>query len=200
MATASVTYTFTALTKAQASQVNQNFTNLTTFLNDDVVHVDGSKSMTGALTLPASDPTNDSHAARKKYVDDSVGLGGWTSFTSVWTQSATITKSTQYSKYIQIGKTVLWTFEYSALTAGTANNAIQLTLPVTAADAESVQGGFRFLDSLNNYFVGHIRGHSTTAVRFWRDTGGANAYGANAGDPTVANNDVISGFVIYEAA
>lgn len=73
MATASVTYTFTALTKAQAAQVNQNFTNLTTFLNADVVHVDGSKSMTGALTLPASDPTNANHATRKSYVDTVAG-------------------------------------------------------------------------------------------------------------------------------
>lgn len=70
MATASVTYTFTALTKAQAAQVNQNFSDATGFLNNQVVHVDGSKSMTGALTLPNSSPTVDNHAARKKYVDD----------------------------------------------------------------------------------------------------------------------------------
>lgn len=75
MATASVTYTFTALTKAQAAQVNQNFTNLTTFLNSDVVHADGSVSMTGALTLPNSDPTNANHAARKSYVDAQLPSG-----------------------------------------------------------------------------------------------------------------------------
>lgn len=200
MAVASVTYTFTALTKALPAQVNQNFANLTAFLNTDVVHVDGSKAMTGALTLPNSSPTNDSHAARKKYVDDSVGLGGWTSFTSVWTQSATITKTTLYSKYVQIGKTVIWTFEYQASSAGTANNPIQLTLPVTAAASTSVHGTWRFLDSLVGYYAGHARGHSTTTVRFWRDQNGGASFGADVGNPTIANNDVISGLIVYEAA
>jgi hypothetical protein len=69
VATASVTYTFTALTKAQAAQVNTNFQNLVTFLNGSTVHADGAVSMTGALTLPNSDPTNANHATRKSYVD-----------------------------------------------------------------------------------------------------------------------------------
>ena len=69
MATAAVTYTFTAGTQAQASQVNTNYADLVTFLNTNTVHKDGTVTMTGQLTLP-SDPTAAGHAARKQYVDD----------------------------------------------------------------------------------------------------------------------------------
>jgi len=70
MATASVTYpTFTANTDAKASEVQQNFTDLVNFLNNEAIQKDGSKAMTGQLSL-VGNPTLDAHAARKKYVDD----------------------------------------------------------------------------------------------------------------------------------
>lgn len=47
MATAAVTNTFVAATAAEAAEVNTNFTDLVTFLNNSVVHRDGSKAMTG---------------------------------------------------------------------------------------------------------------------------------------------------------
>lgn len=70
MATASVTYTFTGGGNAVASEVNTDFTDIVNFLNNDVLHVDGSKPMGAALTLVNADPVNDNDAARKKYVDD----------------------------------------------------------------------------------------------------------------------------------
>lgn len=69
MATSSVSYSFVNGTTADASQVNQNFTDVVNFLNNSVVHKDGSVTMTGALTLPASDPTSANQATRKSYVD-----------------------------------------------------------------------------------------------------------------------------------
>lgn len=51
MATASVTNTFVAGTSAVASEVNTNFSDLVSFLNNSVIHKDGSKSMTGALAM-----------------------------------------------------------------------------------------------------------------------------------------------------
>lgn len=47
MATASVSNSFVNGTPADATQVNANFTSLVNFLNNSVVHRDGSKSMTG---------------------------------------------------------------------------------------------------------------------------------------------------------
>jgi hypothetical protein len=49
MATASVTNNFTNGTPADAEQVDANFADLVTFLNNSVVHRDGSKAMTAAL-------------------------------------------------------------------------------------------------------------------------------------------------------
>jgi len=69
MATATVTYNFAAGTPIVADEVDINFTDLTTFLNTNTVHADGSIAMTGILTLPASDPTTANQAARKSYVD-----------------------------------------------------------------------------------------------------------------------------------
>lgn len=71
MATATVSHVMVANTTALASETNTNFTNLLTFLNTDVIHVDGSKAMTGELTLSGA-PTANNSAARKLYVDDSV--------------------------------------------------------------------------------------------------------------------------------
>lgn len=51
MATSSVTNTFITGAVALASQVNTNFSDLTSFLNASVVHVDGSKAFTGAQDM-----------------------------------------------------------------------------------------------------------------------------------------------------
>lgn len=75
MATASVTHAFANATTADATQVNTNFTDLTTFLNTNVVHKDGAVAMTGQLSLPASNPSTDNQAARKYYVDRIVPIG-----------------------------------------------------------------------------------------------------------------------------
>ena len=49
MATASVTNTFVNAAASSAAAMNTNFADLVTFLNGSVIHVDGSKAMTGAL-------------------------------------------------------------------------------------------------------------------------------------------------------
>ena len=49
MATAAVTNQFTASTTIVSDDVDTNFSDLVTFLNGSVLHLDGSKTMTGAL-------------------------------------------------------------------------------------------------------------------------------------------------------
>jgi hypothetical protein len=72
MATASVTYAIANGNAQDGDEVGTNFTDLVSFLNTHVVHKDGSVTMTGALSLPSSDPSTDNHAARKVYVDRKV--------------------------------------------------------------------------------------------------------------------------------
>jgi hypothetical protein len=96
MATASVTNTFVALTTAEAAKVNTNFTDLVSFLNTNVVHKDGSVTMTGQLTLPGSDPSTSNQAARKAYVD-TLGYVGYDSAYTAQTGVTGVTDITDLS-------------------------------------------------------------------------------------------------------
>ena len=69
MATASVTYTFISGTLAKSSEVNQNFTDLVTFLNTNAITADAAKAFTAVPSGPSTDPTSGNHLARKAYVD-----------------------------------------------------------------------------------------------------------------------------------
>lgn len=53
---------------ANPDQVDAEFDQIISFLTNNTVHRDGSKAMTGALTLP-SNPSLNLHAATKQYVD-----------------------------------------------------------------------------------------------------------------------------------
>jgi len=78
MATASVTNTFVEGAVTSASTMNQNFTDIETFLNSDTVHVDGSKTMTGDLDMngftisSVGDPSASTDAVTKSFVDNAV--------------------------------------------------------------------------------------------------------------------------------
>jgi len=69
VATPSVTYSFASGALASAAEVNTNFSDLVTFLQNDVIHKDGSVAFTGAPTY-ASDPASGNQLARKTYVDN----------------------------------------------------------------------------------------------------------------------------------
>lgn len=58
MATASVTNTLVTATTIVVSKLNTNFQDLVTFLNNSVLHRDGTKAMTGALDMGTQKITN----------------------------------------------------------------------------------------------------------------------------------------------
>lgn len=64
-----VSYNFVAGTPAIADNVDQNFTDLTTWINTNAVHLDASKAFTSVPSGPAVDPSSDNQLARKAYVD-----------------------------------------------------------------------------------------------------------------------------------
>lgn len=67
-ANVAVTYTFTNGTAADAAQVNQDFTDLVSWINTNAVHLDGSKAFTGAPSY-AADPVSANQLCRKSYTD-----------------------------------------------------------------------------------------------------------------------------------
>jgi hypothetical protein len=106
VATAAVTYNFTALTQATAAEVNQNFDDLVTFLNDDVIHVDGSKAFTAVPSGPASNPTTDNQLTRKAYVDAYfTGPTAVSVFTNSWVNFNAGSEAT--ARYSKVGSIVI---------------------------------------------------------------------------------------------
>lgn len=73
MATISKQHTFSTGTTIVASEVNTNFDDLFTQINDEVVHIDGTNALTALLSGPSTDPTADNHLSRKAYVDAKAG-------------------------------------------------------------------------------------------------------------------------------
>lgn len=73
MATLTITNTFTAGTEAVAAEVNQNFTDVRTFVNSQVVHKDGTNlpfTVTPTITSTASTAVSlANHLTNKAYVD-----------------------------------------------------------------------------------------------------------------------------------
>lgn len=101
MATAAVTNTFVASTPAEAAEVNTNFTDLVTFLNNSVVHRDGSKAMSAAFdggtyrltnvgaAMAASDAPRLDQVATSDYEVTSGGITILTSATTIDTLTIT---------------------------------------------------------------------------------------------------------------
>lgn len=73
MATITKQHTFSSGGTIYASEVNTNFDDLFSQINNNVVHTDGTNALTALLSGPAADPTADNHLARKRYVDDKSG-------------------------------------------------------------------------------------------------------------------------------
>lgn len=78
MSTASVSNTFVASTTAESAKVNTNFSDLVNFLNNSVIHRDGTKAMTSNLDMDSNKVTN---VASGTASTDAVNYGQLTSYT-----------------------------------------------------------------------------------------------------------------------
>lgn len=70
MPTLSIPHTIANTQTSDASKIMANYQAIVDWANNNAVHLDGSKQLTALLSLVGLDPTQDNHAARKKYVDD----------------------------------------------------------------------------------------------------------------------------------
>jgi hypothetical protein len=127
----------------------------------------------------------------------------WTSYTPTLTQSASVTKTVNYAKYTQIGKLVVVRFSLSPTGAGSANNKITVSLPVTAASSSNIEVGVgRVVDaSVPSTLHCITRMDSTTTVGFVNGSNGNLVGATGSGIATaLASGDEVTGGAIYEAA
>jgi hypothetical protein len=126
-------------------------------------------------------------------------LGQWTSFVPTWTQSATISKTVTYSRYIKIGRLVNWQFMLDPTSNGTAGNAVVLTLPVNCAQGGNLPVGNAFIfNATNNLVIVPVTSSATTLTFLNSGAGGTGSAGFYTAQ--VLSTHALQGCVTYESA
>lgn len=129
--------------------------------------------------------------------------GVWTDYTPTLTQSATVTKTTTYGRYLKIGRLVVAQVNLSVTGAGTAANSVLLGLPVAAAAANVIAGsGIIFDTSASTVYPGIPEVASASTVLFWPAAvdGTATGLGARGFVAGLASGDIIRALLVYESA
>lgn len=124
------------------------------------------------------------------------------SYTPTLTQSATVTYTNNYSKYIAETGRVTFQAMLTATSAGTAANPVVVTLPVTGLGNVSykVIGNGTFYDQSTNTTYNLACMHNAAGtLAFAGDTSAGNYFG-QAPAITIASGDIISLNVTYEVA
>jgi hypothetical protein len=126
----------------------------------------------------------------------------WASWTPTLTNLSGGTLN--YSKYIQIGKTIHARFKYTLAGAGVGTSPT-ITLPV-AASADYATSGESFLSTVSfvdlgiNFYAGQVFWATSTTVTFRVQTG-TTTNGISATIPfTWGTGDYIQAHIVYEAA
>jgi hypothetical protein len=156
--------------------------------------------------------------------------GTWQDYTPTWTQSATITKTVNWARYMQFNKFVCVQVKMTASSAGTANNKILVGLPVNASSNNYLMGSFTYFDeslTIDQILFSDVIYESTSTVSFFPVLSASsgtfgirngvssasntnkgirfgqdytNAFAENFTGLTVASNDEIYIQLMYEAA
>ena len=126
----------------------------------------------------------------------------YVAFTPTLTQSGSVAFTNTYCKYVAESNRVTYQGNITATAAGTAGNAITLTLPVTGVGAV---GGFKtigsatFYDaSANQQYVLQVVQATTTTITFSSNATAAGGYFGNTPSLALANADQLSWTCTYE--
>lgn len=141
--------------------------------------------------------------------------GSWSTYTPTWTQSATITKTTNWARYTQLGKWVQGSIKMTASSAGTATNKVLVGLPVNASTNNFILGQYLYKFSGGEIYWGmECLYESSTTMAFKPLGSGSNEVRTNdkrlgenftIGNSSITGITVASGDIIwiqfaYEAA
>jgi hypothetical protein len=133
------------------------------------------------------------------------GNGQWTSFTPTLTQSGSVGFSANYSRYYKIGRLVHYDAFLTVSGTGTTNNAVTVSLPVTAANVAGGHGSGYITDASTGLsHPGIVRLSSTSAMALLGST--AATTNVNVGqtgtdfDAAIATGDFVVMAITYESA
>lgn len=205
MATASVTNNFANGTPADAEEVDTNFADLVSFLNNSVIHRDGTKTMTAnfdansnkIVNLTTGTATGD--AVNKGQLDTATGAGAWTSWTPTVSQPSSVTNTNTYSRYVRIGRTIHFVCRLDITGTGTSGSEITVSLPVTAAAGGGlVVGSGIVVDNGTAFYVGVAVTASGTTMQI-ATYGNVGYVGANPSF-ALASGDIVHVYGTYEAS
>ena len=130
---------------------------------------------------------------------NSIGAA-WESYTPTLTQSGAVTKTVTYAKYTQINKLCICNVRLEVTGAGTTNNAITITLPLTCSSSANVRVGTgTFYDgSTAITYNGALQLTSATTVAILPDV--TNNFAGITPNVALANGDNLSFCLSYEVA
>jgi hypothetical protein len=123
--------------------------------------------------------------------------GVWQSWTPVVTQGATITTSTNNSKYTQIGKTVLANLSVITSSAGTASNKLLVTLPIAPKSGSDILGTLTISTSGTNVYTVLTAWFDSSKLAGLSSVG--NYWGLNPSG-ALGSGERIAAVLTYEAA
>ena len=125
----------------------------------------------------------------------------WESYTPTLTQSATVTKTVTYAKYLQIQKLCIVNVRLDVTGAGTGGNAVVVGLPLTSAAGNGLQYGSATIydaSTATNY-AGRCYQASTTTINFTGDWSANGLFGTTP-NIALAASDQIHFSIAYEVA
>lgn len=133
------------------------------------------------------------------------GPDAWTSFTPTLVQSAAVTKTVTYARYMKVGRLVTAVMKLDVTGAGVAANRIDIGLPVTAASSGNIAAGSGAIwdASAAIWYAGVPILVTTSAVAILLGSGAVSGpMGATGGGMTaaLAAGDIATVSLVYESA
>lgn len=124
----------------------------------------------------------------------------WETWAPVVAQPGGIAGTVNFARYTRIQKLVIGTFSIAITGAGTAGNALSISLPITANTLTAVHGsGLLYDASATTMYNGTFYNVTSTAAWFIGDWASVGVWGTIPG-LGIANGDVWRGTFVYEAA
>ena len=129
----------------------------------------------------------------------------WTAFTGVLKQSVTLGTGTNRCRYARVNDLVIVSMYFTVLGAGTANNRIEINLPITASTTSSRTIGFGSLrdqSALTTYLAVPVLNSTTTMVFLSSSATSLTTYVGMTNGPALqlAADDQVQTTIVYEAA